>query len=99
MGLRTVVSASPAYERAMRQCGLSRSPQTETDWHSTLEAYMQSEALRRDARQRGLRFVQLHHSEDRIVTAWGQVLASLFEEHTRTDLDTEHVPLPNSPEL
>lgn len=84
MGIPAVVSASPAYERAMRACGLRMACRTEEDWYSTLQAYMRSEPLRREAGQRGLQFVHLHHGDDRTLSAWDSVLDSLFAPESNT---------------
>src|SRR5439155_26036078 len=48
MGLPVIASATPSYERAMREAGLAMTCRTEGEWESLLERALSDEALRAD---------------------------------------------------
>jgi len=77
MGVPAVVSATPAYERVMRRCGLSMACRTPSDWQVTIEQYMNDESARRDAGQAGRRFAEEHYGEETILERWDNLFASL----------------------
>src|SRR3989440_1588710 len=79
MGVPTVVSATPAYARAMGQAGLPMACRTPDEWLDTLERYIASEAARRDAGQRGRHFAEEHYSEERILADWDKLFASVLD--------------------
>ena len=78
MGVPTVVSATPAYARAMAQAGLPMACRTADEWLHTLEHFISSESARRDAGQRGKTFADLHHSEAATLARWDQLFASVL---------------------
>ena len=78
MGMPTVVSATPAYARAMRDCGLSMACQTLQDWRKILEQYVIGGDARREAGRRGKEFVERHHSEEAMLTQWDEVFFSIL---------------------
>ncbi len=79
MGVPTVVSATPAYARAMRQANLPMACRTQEEWLNTLQRYISSEAARREAGQRGRRFAEEHYSEERILAGWDALFASVLD--------------------
>jgi hypothetical protein len=78
MGMPTVVSATAAYTRAMKEVALPMACNTPDDWLSTLNIYCASEAARRDAGQRGREFVEKNHSEQRMLSRWDDVFDSIL---------------------
>jgi hypothetical protein len=78
MGMPTVVSATPAYSRAMSESGLPMACRTPEEWEFTLEYYMTHELARRDAGQRGRAFAEANFSEKCLLYEWDDVVASVF---------------------
>lgn len=77
MGMPAVVSATPAYQRAMRGAGLDMCCRDLQDWEQVLERYMGDEKLREEAGRRGLQFVERDHNEERLLSSWDAVLESV----------------------
>ena len=77
MGIPTVTSATPAYQRTMRDAGLEMCCRDLKDWEEVLERYIVDESARREASRRGLDFVQANHSEERLLEKWDSLFASL----------------------
>jgi len=80
LGVPAVVSATPAYEEVMRQCGLWMACRTLEEWGDTLERFMDDESARREAGERGRVFAERHHRDEAILGQWDRLFASLFEE-------------------
>ncbi|MBU4220130.1 MAG: hypothetical protein KKA10_00645 [Euryarchaeota archaeon] len=78
MGMPTVVSATPAYSRAMHRCGLPMACRTQQEWQETLERYIVDESARRDAGQRGKAFAEYYYSEEKILAQWDNLIASVL---------------------
>jgi len=78
MGIPTVVSATPAYERTMAHCGLDMACRSRDEWVNTLEKYMNDESARKEAGQKGKAFVDKHYSEDIILSQWDNIFASVL---------------------
>jgi hypothetical protein len=78
MGMPTVVSATPAYQRVMDQCGLPMTCRTQDEWFNTLEKYMNDETLRREAGQNGKFFVENNYSEDILLSKWDDLISSVL---------------------
>jgi hypothetical protein len=77
MGMPTVVSATPAYSRAMRAAGLGMACSTADEWRRTLERSISRESARRDGGRRGLTFVESEHRPAGLAAAWDRVFASI----------------------
>ncbi len=77
MGIPTVVSATPAYQHAMRSAGLDMYCRDLKDWEEILERYIGDEKLREEASRRGLQFVAESHSEEKLLLSWDSVLESV----------------------
>jgi glycosyltransferase involved in cell wall biosynthesis len=91
LGMPTIVSSSPAYARAMRQCGLAMYCQTDQEWEDTLLAYIADEEARREAGQKGKAFVQELYSERRMLEQWDTVFSSVFAMNER-EVELARVP-------
>lgn len=78
MGMPTVVSTTPAYERAMERSGLHMACRTQQEWQETLERYIIDESARREAGQRGKTFAESHYSEDQILKLWDSLFESVL---------------------
>jgi len=88
LGMPTVVSATPAYSRAMRECGLAMDCRTNQEWEETLLALLGNEEARRQAGQKGKGFAQKYHGEQTILKQWDTVFSSVL---TRKERETEAV--------
>lgn len=78
MGIPTVVSATPAYSRAMKESGLAMACRTHQDWQGVLDQYFSSEEARRTAGRQGKEFVDRQHSEPAMLARWDDVLTSIL---------------------
>ncbi len=78
MGMPTVVSATPAYSRVMRQSGLSMACQTKGEWLQTLEKYITDQNARSQAGKSGCTFTNNHFSEEKLLAQWDSVFKSVL---------------------
>ncbi len=78
MAIPTIVSATPAYARAMQDSGVHMACTTPQDWAQMLERYMADEAARRDAGQRGKQFAERHYNVEKMLSQWDEVFASVL---------------------
>ncbi|HWY43219.1 MAG TPA: hypothetical protein VNX66_06975 [Candidatus Sulfotelmatobacter sp.] len=78
LGMPTVVSATPAYSRAMRKCGLAMDCRTATEWEKALLALLGNEEARRQAGQKGKSFAEKYFGEERILEQWDVLFSSLL---------------------
>jgi hypothetical protein len=81
-GVPAVVSATPAYESVLQQCGLPMACRTPEEWSATLRRYMDDENARRDAAERGKAYAEKYHSDEAITEQWDGLFASLLESAT-----------------
>ena len=79
LGMPAVVSATPAYERAMAQSGLAMACRTQQEWLATLERYIVDKSARRDAGLRGTAFIDNYYSEEKILASWDKLFESVFD--------------------
>jgi hypothetical protein len=84
MGMPTIVSATPAYSRAMKESGLSMACKTPQDWRGALDKYFASEEARRDAGQQGKEFVDRYYSEQAMLVRWDDVFSSILSSASTT---------------
>lgn len=77
LGMPTVVSASPAYARAMDAAGLEMACTSLAEWQNTLEHYIVNEEARRYAGEAARRYVEENLSDERLLAAWDSVMESL----------------------
>ncbi len=78
LGMPTVVSATPAYRRAMSAAGIDLACADTEKWQQALEQLAQDEAARRHAGEAGRRFAEMQHGEMQTLARWDAVLHSLF---------------------
>ncbi len=78
MGMPTVVSSTPAYQRVMDQCGLAMSCRTQDEWYDILEKYMTDKTLRKEAGQKGKAFVEKNYSEEIMLSQWDELFSSVL---------------------
>lgn len=77
MGIPTIVSATPAYDRAMEACGLPMACVTIDEWIAVLERYIADESARREAGRRGQLYAEANHGEEALLPRWDAVFESL----------------------
>lgn len=78
MGMPTVVSATPAYLRAMQRCGLPMVCRTKSDWLEILEKYMKDKDARAEAGEHGRAFAEKYYNEEKILSQWDDVFKSIM---------------------
>ena len=78
MAIPTIVSATPAYARVMRQSGVNMACSTAEDWRRMLARYMGDEAARRAAGLRGKQFAEQHYNVEKMLSQWDDVFASVL---------------------
>jgi len=80
LGLPVLVSASDAYLRATREAGVPDTAAHGADeWRAALERYGPDDDARREAAERGLRYVAEHHSEEQLLARWDRVFDSILD--------------------
>lgn len=78
LGVPTVASATKAYVRTMRECRLEMTCKSAEDWRRMLERYMEDEAARREAGERGREFAEREYGEEKLLGQWDAVFASVL---------------------
>ncbi len=78
LGMPTVVSATPAYRRAMSVAGIDLACANADEWERVLAQLAQDETVRRQAGETGCRFAETRHSEAQTLARWDAVFHSLF---------------------
>lgn len=78
LGIPTMTSASPAYQRAMAACDLDMTCETSADWETKVELYLQNEDLRREAGERGRRYTETHHCQMAVLSRWDRLFESVL---------------------
>jgi len=78
MGIPTLVSATPAYIRAMDAANINMVCPQAGDWEILLEEYMNSEEMRRKAGQQGIEFVRNNFSDNNLLQKWDQLFDTLI---------------------
>src|SRR5919206_870172 len=78
LGLPALVSASDAHTRVMQDAGVEMTCRTAQDWRAALERFGPDVEARRQAAERGRRYVEEHHSEEQLLARWDRVFASVF---------------------
>jgi hypothetical protein len=78
MGLPVVVSATPAYRRAMASAGTPELACANRDeWLSAIERMAVDESVRRDAAARGRAYAEVVHGTEAILSRWDRLFGSL----------------------
>lgn len=78
LGMPALVSATPAYRRAMALAGLPMACASLDDWASGLDRYIGDETARSHAGARGLACAQAHYAEADVLAGWDALFASLL---------------------
>ncbi len=78
MGMPTVTSATPAYDRAMARAGLSTTCRTEAEWVNTLEKCIEDESGRRHHGVIGRAFSESDYGEASILERWDKLFVSIL---------------------
>ncbi len=78
MGVPAVVSATPAYMRAMKGAGLNMACRDEKEWIEVLEKYILDEDARAEAGKLGRSFVETNYNEEKILSHWDSVFKSIL---------------------
>jgi hypothetical protein len=80
LGLPVLASASDAYVRVTEEAGVpGTTAATAEDWRRALERFGPDDDARREAAERGLRYVVEHHSEEQLLARWDRVFASILD--------------------
>lgn len=78
MGMPVVTSATPAYQRAMRDAGIENlACRNQDEWIEMIERMMTDESLRHEVGVCGRNFAEAHYSEDALLARWDAVFNSL----------------------
>ena len=78
MGMPVIVSATPAYQRAMRAVDMQGlACRNQEEWQAALGRMMGDESLRREAGIRGRMFAETHYSSASMLDCWDAVFASI----------------------
>lgn len=77
MGIPTLASATPAYERVMQKSSLPMSCKTISEWHIAIDKYMRDENARKHAGETAKRFAENNYGEDVTLKRWDDLLYSL----------------------
>ena len=78
MGVPTITSSTPAYERAMTQAGTSMTCSSEKEWVTTLDKYITNEKSRREAGLAGKKIADSQYSEESTLRQWDDLFESVF---------------------
>jgi hypothetical protein len=78
MGVPAVVSASPAYARAMAGAGLDGACSSADDWCRALESLVTQESARAEAGRRSRAYAEANFSETQLLARWDAMFASLL---------------------
>lgn len=78
MGMPTLVSATPAYERAMRAAAIPMACHDSAEWAERLQTFMADSRLRQDVAEKGRAFAETYFGEDAFVRRWDAVLESVL---------------------
>lgn len=78
MGMPTVVTASPAYVRAMEKCGLNLYCRDNTDWEENLERLIVDTAARKTAGTLGKQCADSVYGENVYMEQWDRLFQSVL---------------------
>jgi len=78
MAMPAIVSATPAYARAMCDSGLHMACSTPQEWTAMLDRFMSDEEARRTAGWRGKQFAEQYYNVEKMLSQWDEVFASVL---------------------
>ena len=79
LGLPTLTSPTPAYQRAMESAGIDMLCSDAREWRSKLALYMSDEAMRRTMAQRGRLHAETEHGTNALAARWDEALAAVVD--------------------
>jgi len=79
LGMPVIVSATPAYLRAMNSAGLEMACTDDRQWEEMLMKCSEDEALRKLGGESGRQCAEMQYGEDSILLGWDRVMESLWE--------------------
>jgi hypothetical protein len=79
LGVPTLTTDTPAYQRAMKLAGIDLCCSSLADWHARLGRLAASEQERADAGQRGLAITSTQYSSEEMLRRWDAVIQTLVE--------------------
>ncbi len=79
MGMPTIVSATPAYERVMARCGLKMCCRNNSEWQLKLEEYIVNSKERQVAAMQGKVCADTIYSEDAYLEQWDRLFQSVLD--------------------
>jgi hypothetical protein len=79
MGMPTIVTASPAYVRAMEKCGLDLYCRDSADWQENLERLIVDFAARKTAGTLGKQCADSVYGEDMYLEQWDRLFQSVLQ--------------------
>ena len=78
MGVPVITSATPSYERAMKEAGLDMTCRNKIEWIEMLDKYIMSQESRQVAGIAGGKIANENYSEDKTLRQWDEVFQSIF---------------------
>ena len=78
MGVPVITSATPAYDRAMKEAGLDMTCRTKEEWLYMLDKYIMSHESRQFAGNAGKRIIGEYYSENDTLKKWDEVFQSIL---------------------
>jgi len=78
MGIPTIVTGTPAYVRAMKNCGLDTWCNGYDEWYKKLDRYIKNVDKRRQEGIKVRQFAEKNYSDNRYHNQWEQVLKSIL---------------------
>lgn len=79
MGIPTIVTASPAYVRAMERCGQDLYCRNDMDWYEKLEMQIEDFATRKAAGTAGKQCADSTYAEDVYLDQWDRLFQSVLQ--------------------
>lgn len=78
LGMPTLASSTPAYERTMAAANIDLTCRDERQWATRLQALIEDETLRRASGTAGRQFVEGEHSRERILARWDRLFSTVL---------------------
>lgn len=78
-GLPTITSATPAYNREMKEAGLNLTCNTQDEWIAMLEKIITDQELRENNGKKGYDYVKSNYSKQSLLVKWDDIINSVLE--------------------
>ena len=79
MGMPSVVSSIPAYERVMTECGLDLCCKSDSQWLAKLEELIVDQTKRESVAVKAKAFADRYYSEEEYLKKWDQLFQSVLD--------------------